>query len=190
MHSVHPLPREWGRGRCRGRRGEGAACPRAPPFRANGEGWGRVACPRVPPSRTYRGSAANGEGWRRVGKGRCWGRRVLVRPFMGRGGPGRGGEGGGGVSSYAPLLCEWAARPREKGWEGLRGETAACPRAHSFRANGKGGAGERGRGRTGGDREKGRRRAHARPFQAARTWGKGTRRALVHPPFLHAKGRR
>ncbi|KAH8998379.1 hypothetical protein EDB86DRAFT_2828625 [Lactarius hatsudake] len=147
-------------------------------------------------------------------------------------------EGGSSVPSYAPLLWEWAARPRGKGWdqrrrgsvpscapiprewrrEALRGETAAYPCAHSFRVNGKGGAGERGRGgrrgqgagRTGGDREKGQRCAHTRPFHTARTWEKGrggwcalvcclSTRTRWHgqrvreggsmPPFLHAKGR-
>ncbi|KAH9011749.1 hypothetical protein EDB85DRAFT_2225552, partial [Lactarius pseudohatsudake] len=77
---AHPLPRKWGRV------GPGAACPRVPPSRtyrgaANGEGWRRVACFRMLPSCAY-GAA------RPKGKGRCRGRRVLVRPFMGREGPG------------------------------------------------------------------------------------------------------
>ncbi|KAH8984083.1 hypothetical protein EDB86DRAFT_2833647 [Lactarius hatsudake] len=50
-------------------------------------------------------------------------------------GKGRGErEGGGGVPSYAPLLWEWAARPRGKGWDRRR----RGPHAHPFHANGEG----------------------------------------------------
>ncbi|KAH9008266.1 hypothetical protein EDB84DRAFT_1551552, partial [Lactarius hengduanensis] len=103
-----PPSRAYGAERgCRGRRGERAACPRAPPFRANGEGWGPgVACPRVPPSRAYA----------------CpFPARTGRRGQRGREAPGREGEGSGGVPLYAPLLCEWAGRSRGKGWDRRRG---------------------------------------------------------------------
>ncbi|KAH9010419.1 hypothetical protein EDB84DRAFT_1543174 [Lactarius hengduanensis] len=148
-----------------------------------GGGWRALAC--LHPARTH---APFLRVWGGAAKGVPGGVVPSCAPsWEGKGRRDR--EGGGGVPSYAPLLWEWAARPRGKGWEAPRGETAAYPCAHSFRANGKGGAGERGRGgrrgqgagRTGGDREKGQRRAHARPFHTARTWGKGRggRRALV-----------
>ncbi|KAH9031246.1 hypothetical protein EDB84DRAFT_1492775 [Lactarius hengduanensis] len=145
-----------------------------------------VACPRVPSSRAYACPLPARMG--RCGQRGAGGRRVLMRPFMGREGPGReggrrrralvrtpsvgmggaakgegvgGAEGRDGGVPLCPLLpCEWEGRCGERGRGGRRGQGA---------------------GRTGGDREKGQRRAHARPFHTARTWGKGRggQRALV-----------
>ncbi|KAH9016898.1 hypothetical protein EDB85DRAFT_1897897 [Lactarius pseudohatsudake] len=189
MHSVRPLPREWGRVGlgvacpCTGRpgtswpRGEGpgamgiggrASCT---PFRVNGEGWGRVACPRVPPSRTYGVARPKGEG---EGRGRCalvysprprkWG-RVGSRGWRAlayRGGPKEKGRAG---------ACPSILRVRGgKGkCRGQRGREAACSRAPPFRTNGEGWAGDC--------------VPPCRAYGAARPRGKGYRgrRARVHP---------
>ncbi|KAH9009662.1 hypothetical protein EDB84DRAFT_1546198, partial [Lactarius hengduanensis] len=102
----------------------GAACPRAPPFRVNGEGWGRVACPRVPPSCAYGVARPKGGG-----EGRCRGRR-----------------GQGAACPRAPPF-----RANEEGW-GRGWRALACPlpaRTGAARPMGKGegrGRGERERG--------------------------------------------
>ncbi|KAH9014982.1 hypothetical protein EDB85DRAFT_2028193, partial [Lactarius pseudohatsudake] len=187
-----------------------------------------VACPRVPSSRTYGGG--NGKdgagggvpsrapfprtgGARPMGKGgvevaACRGRRVLMRPFMGREGPGREGgrrrralvrtpsvgmggaakgEGVGPKAKGRRALVRIPSTRMEKG--GAEGRDGGVPLCPLLPCEWEGRCGERGRGgrrgqgagRTGGDREKGQRRAHARPFHTARTWGKGRggRRALV-----------
>ncbi|KAH9045935.1 hypothetical protein EDB84DRAFT_1468566, partial [Lactarius hengduanensis] len=111
--------------------GKGAACPRAPHFRVNGEGWGQVACPRVPPSRVYgvgrrcrgrRGEGAacpraspfraNREGWGR-------GRRALAYPLPARTGAARPmGKGGAGWRAACPLPAR-TGRRGQRGREGL-----------------------------------------------------------------------
>ncbi|KAH9017031.1 hypothetical protein EDB85DRAFT_1897815 [Lactarius pseudohatsudake] len=146
-----PLPRKWGRVGGRG------WCPCVPPSRAYGLVWPKrrggpgVACPRAPPFH------ANGEGGGVRGD-RERGRHALAHPpsaRMGKGGAGGGvpsrapfphvpghGQWGrvalGGVLSHAPFL-----RVRGGAAKG-EGEVpgASCPRAP---LHGKGGAGERGR---------------------------------------------
>ncbi|KAH9083945.1 hypothetical protein EDB83DRAFT_2309821 [Lactarius deliciosus] len=187
---MHPLPREWGKV------GPGRVPSRAP-IRAYGvarpKGGGEV------PGATGRGGGRAGRGG--VGGDGESGRHALAHPpsaRMGKGGgpgwacpcvpptctygAGRGGVGGDGESGWYAL-----AHPLPREW-GSEGPPVACPPvppSHTYRggaANGAGvGLGATGRGgrvpsvtpsmRMG----KGGigRRAHARPFHAARTWGKG-----------------
>ncbi|KAH9050339.1 hypothetical protein EDB83DRAFT_2317112 [Lactarius deliciosus] len=150
---VHTLPREWGRmepgscalacptrmgrrqpeGRAEATRRGGAVCPCAPPFRANGEGWGRrvvyplsahlaLARPHSAQMGTDKreAAAAVGQTWRGGGGAdvEWWGVPTCA-PLRANG----EGKAGG---SRAPF-------PRIQGEEG---PGATCPRAPPFRANG------------------------------------------------------
>ncbi|KAH9163345.1 hypothetical protein EDB89DRAFT_1912721, partial [Lactarius sanguifluus] len=154
---VAAWPREKG-GPGGSRRGKGkgawatwrgrAVCPRAPPFRMNGEGRGQgVACPRVSPSCT----PVNAEGWAR-------GSFALTCPLFAR--TGRRGQGeeegleGMGRGGGGPCAHPFRANGEGRGWgwrayacllTARRERAAACPCAHSFRENVNGGK-ERGRG--------------------------------------------
>ncbi|KAH9083949.1 hypothetical protein EDB83DRAFT_2309823 [Lactarius deliciosus] len=167
MHSVRPLLREWGRvasgsvpmcvpstwhghGGRGGAGGEGGtACPRAPPFRANGvartEGKGRGARPRAPPLSTREGAAVSvGEGKRRAGTyphappfcartgrggGQCGGKgrrgrgRLTPRAMKGR-----GGALAGDLPLCTPFLCSNGAAVNAGEGEDKGGGDLPCTR--------------------------------------------------------------
>ncbi|KAH9024445.1 hypothetical protein EDB83DRAFT_2320065 [Lactarius deliciosus] len=164
------------------------------PPSARGAGLG-VACPCVPPTRAY------GAGRGGVGGDRESGQHALAHPPSARMGKGGGpgwaypcvpptrayGVGRGGVRGDGESRQYALAHPLPREW-GSEGPPVACPPMPPSRtywggaANGAGvGLGATGRGgrvpsvtpsaRMG----KGGvgRRAHARPFHTARTWGKG-----------------
>ncbi|KAH9160011.1 hypothetical protein EDB89DRAFT_1915305 [Lactarius sanguifluus] len=128
--AYHRVPLSCAYRAARSKGGAGAACPRAPPFRASGAGGGV-------PSRTWRrgrGAGSDGEGGgvshvlpsAQMGKGGAVGGVPSRAPFPRVRGGAANGKGGAGrdVRSCTPLLPEWEEWGR--GSRVLAGPLSAC----------------------------------------------------------------